>query len=143
MGMLYLYLNKPTVSKYQADAHAVSSSLLRFPATSNHSPQRSETMLFIAVILRTYDLLNLSLYDKFSDSDTICHILCKNCILKCSIKGKTERKRKRGGRRKQLMDDFKENRIYWNFKAEALDRTPWCAGFRREQIDLQHILCKE
>jgi hypothetical protein len=44
---------------------------LRFPATSSHSPQRSETMLFIAVILRTYDLFNFSLYDKFSDSGTI------------------------------------------------------------------------
>jgi hypothetical protein len=30
---------------------------------------------------------------------------------------------RRGRRRKQLLDGFKEKRGYWKFKAEALDRT--------------------
>jgi hypothetical protein len=34
-------------------------------------------------------------------------------------------KERRGRRRKQLLDDFKEKRSYCKLKEEALDRTLW------------------
>jgi len=36
---------------------------------------------------------------------------------------------KRGGRRKQLLDDLKEKRGHCKLKKEALDRTPWETRF--------------
>ena len=38
---------------------------------------------------------------------------------------------RRGRRRKEILDDFKEMRGQGKLKAEALDRTVWAAGFRR------------
>jgi len=32
---------------------------------------------------------------------------------------------RRGGRRKQLLDDIKGKRGDWKLKEEAVDRTPW------------------
>ena len=37
--------------------------------------------------------------------------------------------RKRGRRRKKLLDGLKERRGYCHLKEEALDRTVWRAGF--------------
>jgi hypothetical protein len=57
----------------------------------------------------------------------ICHVLLRNCLLKHVIEGKlegrTEMRGRRGRRRKQLLDDLKEERRYWKLKEEALDRT--------------------
>jgi hypothetical protein len=39
--------------------------------------------------------------------------------------------RRRGRRRKKLLDDIKERRGYTRLKEEALDRTMWGAGFGR------------
>jgi len=39
---------------------------------------------------------------------------------------------RRGRRRKQLLDDFKERRIHSKLKEEALDRTLWRTGFGRD-----------
>jgi len=39
--------------------------------------------------------------------------------------------RRRGRRRKNLLDDLKDRRGYCHLKEEALDRTTWRAGFRR------------
>jgi hypothetical protein len=50
----------------------------------------------------------------------IVHILCRNCHLKHIIQGKTQGTRRRGRRFKQLLDDLKEMRSYWNLKKEAL-----------------------
>ena len=36
---------------------------------------------------------------------------------------------RRGRRRKQLLNDFKETREYWKLKEEALDRTLWRTRF--------------
>ena len=59
-------------------------------------------------------------------ANLICHILCRNCLLNYIIEGKTEGwryvKERRGRRRKQLLDDFKETREYLKLKEEALDR---------------------
>jgi hypothetical protein len=61
--------------------------------------------------------------------------LRRNCLLKHVIEGKTEGRiyvtERRGGRRKQLLDDLKETRGDWKLKEEALDRTLWIARFGR------------
>jgi len=46
------------------------------------------------------------------------HILRRNCLLKLVIAGKTEGRRRRGRRLKQLLDDVKEKRIFGNLKEE-------------------------
>jgi hypothetical protein len=57
----------------------------------------------------------------------IGHILRGNWLLKQVIEGKIagriEVTRRRGRRRKQLLNDFKETREYCMLKEEALDRT--------------------
>ena len=39
--------------------------------------------------------------------------------------------RRRGRRRRKLLDDLKDRRGYCHLKEEALDRTAWRAGFGR------------
>ena len=62
------------------------------------------------------------------------HILRRNCLIKPviqgKIKGEMEVKRRRGRRRKKLLDDLKDRRGYSHLKAEALDRTMWRNRFR-------------
>ena len=57
------------------------------------------------------------------------HILRRNCLLKQviegKIKGEKEVTRRRGRRRKKLLDDLKDRRGYSHLKEEALDRTMW------------------
>jgi hypothetical protein len=57
------------------------------------------------------------------------------CLLKHVIEGKLEGRiemtGRRGRRRKQLLDDLKENIRYWKLKEEALDRTLWRTLFGR------------
>jgi len=36
---------------------------------------------------------------------------------------------RQGSRHKQLLDDLREKRGYWEFKEEALDRTVWGTRF--------------
>jgi hypothetical protein len=56
----------------------------------------------------------------------IPHILRRNCLLEHVIEGKVEGKIKvmerRGRRREQLLDDFKEKRGYSYLKEDATDR---------------------
>jgi hypothetical protein len=65
----------------------------------------------------------------------IGHIMRRNCLLKHVIEGKVEGRLeltgRRGRRRKQLLYDLKEKRIYWKLKEEALDRTQWRTRFGR------------
>ena len=64
----------------------------------------------------------------------IGHILRRNCLLKQviegKIKGEMEMARRRGRRRKKLLDDLKDRRGYSHLKEEALDRTMWRHRFR-------------
>jgi hypothetical protein len=57
------------------------------------------------------------------------HILRRNRLLKQiiegKIKGEIEVIRRRGRRRKKLLDDLKDRRGYCHLKEEALDRTMW------------------
>ena len=65
----------------------------------------------------------------------IGHILHRNCLLKQVIKGKIKGEmdvtRRRGRRRKKLLDDLKDSRGYSHLKEEALDRTMWRNHFGR------------
>ena len=82
-------------------------------------------------------ILNLSIFKKkislkrnWND-----HALRRNCLLKYIIKGKVQGRievtGRWGGRRKQLLDDFKEIREYRKLKEEALDLTVCRTGFGR------------
>ena len=59
----------------------------------------------------------------------IGHILRRNYLLKQviegKIKGEMEVIRRRGRRRKKLLDDLKDRKGYSHLKEEALDRTMW------------------
>ena len=59
----------------------------------------------------------------------IGHILRGNCLLKQvierKIKGEMEVTRRRGRRRRKLLDDLKNRRGCSHLKEEALDRTMW------------------
>jgi hypothetical protein len=61
----------------------------------------------------------------------IGHILRRNCLLSHIIEGKIRGTRRRGRRRKQLLDAMKEARRYWNLKEEGQDRTLWRTQFGR------------
>jgi hypothetical protein len=61
----------------------------------------------------------------------IGHMLRRNCLLRHIIEGKIVGTRRRGRRRKQLLDDLKEARRYWKLKEEAQDRTLWRTQFGR------------
>jgi len=65
----------------------------------------------------------------------IGHILLINCLLKQiivgKIKGEIEVTRRRGRRRKKLLDELKDRRGYCHLKEEALDRTMWRNHFGR------------
>jgi len=65
----------------------------------------------------------------------IGHILRRNCLLKQvtegKIKGQIEVTRRRGKRRKKLLDDLKDRRGYCELNEEALYRTMWRNSFAR------------
>ena len=65
----------------------------------------------------------------------IGHILRRNYLLKQVIKGKIkgemEVARRRGRKRKKLLDDLKDRRGYLHLMEEALDRTMWRNRFGR------------
>jgi len=61
--------------------------------------------------------------------------LRRNCLLKCVIEEKIEERTEATGRRerrrKQLLDDLKENKGSSKWKEEALDHTLWNTHFGR------------
>jgi hypothetical protein len=61
--------------------------------------------------------------------------LRRNYLLKQVIEGKIKEEievtRRRGRRRKKLLDDLKDRRGYFHLKEEALDRTMWRNRFGR------------
>jgi hypothetical protein len=87
------------------------------------------------VLHRVMEERNILHTIKRRKANWIGHILHRNCLLKHVIEGKLERRiemTRRGGRRhKQLLDDLKEKRRYWELKEKALDRTLWRTHFRR------------
>ena len=83
------------------------------------------------VLLRVNEQRNFLLVHEIRKrkANWIGHILCRNCLLKQviegKIKGEMEVARRRGRRRKKLLDDLKNRRGYSHLKEEALDRTMW------------------
>jgi hypothetical protein len=87
------------------------------------------------VLYRVKEERNILHTIKRRKANWIGHILRRNCLLKHVIEGKLEGRiemtGRRGRRRKQLLDDLKENRGYWKLKEEALDRSQWRSRFGR------------
>ena len=87
------------------------------------------------VLLRVNEQRNILHEIRKRKANWLGHILRRNCLLKQviegKIKGEIEVTRRRGGRRRKLLDDLKDRRGYSNLKKEALDRTMWRADFGR------------
>ena len=87
------------------------------------------------VLLRVNEQRNIVHEIRERKANWIGHILRRNCLLKQviegKIKGQIEVTRRRGRRRKKLLDDLKESRGYCQLKEEALDRTMWRIRFGR------------
>jgi hypothetical protein len=81
------------------------------------------------VLLRVNEQRNIVHEIRKRKANLIGHILRRNCLLKQvieeKIKGEMEVTRRRGRRRKKLLDDLKDRRGYLNLEEEALDRTMW------------------
>ena len=79
------------------------------------------------VLLRVNEQKNILHEIRKRKTNWIGHILRRNCLLQQviegKIKGQIEVKRRRGRRRKKLLDDLKNRRGYCQLKEEALDRT--------------------
>ena len=92
----------------------------------------SAILVFIGrdgVLLRVNGQRNILHEIRKRKANWIGHILHRNCLLKQviegKIKGEVEVARRRGRRRKKLLDDLKDRRGYSHLKEEALDRTIW------------------
>ena len=81
------------------------------------------------VLLRVNEQRNILHEIRKRKANWIGHILRRNCLLQQGIEGKVkgqiEVTRRRGRRRKKLLDDLKDRRGYCQLKEEALDRTTW------------------
>ena len=91
------------------------------------------------VLLRVHEQRNILHEIRKRKVNWIGHILRRNCLLKQVIKGKIkgamEVERRRGRRRRKLLDDLKDRRGYSHLKEEALDRTIW-RHHLEEDLDL-------
>ena len=81
------------------------------------------------VLLRVNEQRNILYETRKRKANWIGHILRRKCLLKQviegKIKGEMEVARRRGRRRKKLLDDLKDRRGYSHLKEEALDGTMW------------------
>jgi hypothetical protein len=79
------------------------------------------------VLLRVNEQRNILHEIRKRKANWIGHILRRNCLLKQviegKIKGEMEVTRRRGRRRRKLLDDLKDKRGYSHLKEEALDPT--------------------
>jgi len=87
------------------------------------------------VLLRVKELRNILHEISKRKANWIGHILRRNCLIQQVIEGKikggVEVTRRRGRRRRKLLDDLKERGSYSHLKEEALNRTMWRARFGR------------
>ena len=79
--------------------------------------------------LRVSEQMNILHEIRKRKSILIGHILRRNCLLKQfierKIKGEMEVTRRRGRRRKKLLDDLKDRKGFSHLKEDVLDRTMW------------------
>ena len=87
------------------------------------------------VLLRVNEQRNILREIRKRKANWIGHILRRNCLLKQVIEGKIKGEmdvtRRRGRRRKKLLDDLKDRRGYSHLKVEAFGRTMWRNHFGR------------
>jgi hypothetical protein len=87
------------------------------------------------VLLRVSEQRNILHEIRKRKANWIGHILRRNCLLKevieGKIKGQIEVTRRRGRRRKHLLDDLGDRRGYSHLKEDALDRIKWRNHFGR------------
>jgi hypothetical protein len=87
------------------------------------------------VLLRVSEQRNILHEIRKWKANWISHILRRNCLLKQVIEGKVkgwiEVTRRRGRRRKKLVDDLGDRRGYTYLKEEAPDRIKWRNCFGR------------
>ena len=79
------------------------------------------------MLLRVNEQRNILHEIRKRKANWIGHILRRNCLLQQVTEGQTtgqiEVTRRRGRRRKKILDDLKDRRGYCHLKEEALDRT--------------------
>jgi hypothetical protein len=87
------------------------------------------------VLLRVNEHRNILHEIRKRKANWIGHILLRNCLLKQVIEGKIEGEmevtRRRGRRRKNLLDDLKDRKGYSHLKEEARYLTMWRNRFGR------------
>ena len=87
------------------------------------------------VLLRANEQRNILHEIRKRKANWIGHILRRNClqqqVIEGKIKGQIEVTRRRGRRRKKLLDDLKDRRGYCQLKEEDLDRAMWRNCFGR------------
>jgi len=87
------------------------------------------------VLLRVKEQRNILHEIRKRKAKWIGHILRRNCLVQRVTEGKIQRgievTRRRGRRRRKLLDDLKERRGHSHLNEEALDRTVWRADFGR------------
>jgi hypothetical protein len=87
------------------------------------------------VLLRVKKQKNILHETNKRKADWIGHILRTNCFLRQvfegKIKGGTEVTERRGRRRRKLLDELKERRLYEHLKEKALNHAMWTARFER------------
>jgi hypothetical protein len=86
-------------------------------------------ILYQEVLLRVSEQRNILHEIRKRKANWFGHILRRNCLLKevieGKIKGRIEVTRRRGRRRKKLLDDLGGRRGYSHLNEEALDRIKW------------------
>jgi len=87
------------------------------------------------LLLRVKEQRNILREIRKRKANWVGHILRRNCllhrVLEGKVKGGIEVTRRRGRKRRKLLDYFKERRGYSQLKEEALDRTMLRARFER------------
>ena len=87
------------------------------------------------MLLRVNEQRNILREIRKRKANWIGHILRRNCLLKQVIEGRVKGEmyvtRRRGRRRKKVLDDLKDRRGYSHLKEEDLDRTMWRNRFGR------------
>ena len=85
--------------------------------------------MYVAFVIHHAQRMRRFILPYVTCANWIGHILRRNCLLKQVIEGKVkgemEVTRRRGRRRRKLLDELTDSRGYSHLKEEALDRTMW------------------